>query len=146
MSIVGGKLRGRRGILLVTRPLVGALGCRRSLNLTFNQPHRRGGRCNALPFCFCPLFFFSVIFNALTSCLSTDCTNFPVLIIVNDGWDLSISVNTFLARITRRLMSGNDRLRYNFGNLLLIYSFDFRNFAWVENATQEVGYRPRKLL
>jgi hypothetical protein len=99
-----------------------------------------------LPFCFCPLTVFSIVFDALASCFSTDRTNVSVFIIINDGWDLGISANVFLGRITRTLMSGNKRFRYNFGSLLPVYSFDFRNFAGVENTTQEVRYRPRKLL
>ena len=69
-----------------------------------------GGSCNALPFCFCPFTDFSVIFDALANCLSTDRTNVSILIIVNDGWDLGISANMFLGSITRTLMSGYDRL------------------------------------
>ena len=114
----------------------------------FSISHTDGesGRCNALPFCFCPLTVFSIIFDALTNCFSTDRTNVSILIIVNDGWDLGISTNMFLGRITRTLMSGYDRLRYNFGKVLPSYTSDFRNFAWVENATQEVRYRSRNSL
>ena len=36
------------------------------------------------------------------------------MIIVNDGWDLGISTNLSLARITRTLMSGYDRLLFIF--------------------------------
>jgi hypothetical protein len=91
-----------------------------------------------LPFCFCPLTVFSVNFNALTNCLSTDRTNVSVLIIVDDGWDLGISANLFLGRITRTFMSGYDRFLYKIKNLLPSYSSYFSNFAWVENATQKV--------
>ena len=91
-----------------------------------------------MPFRFCPLIVFGIIFNALTNCLSTDSTNVSVLVIVNDGWDLGISARMSLGRITRTLMSGYDRFLYNVKNLLPSYSSDFRNFAWVENATQEV--------
>ena len=52
---------------------------------------------------------FGLVFDALAKCLSTNCTNISVLIIVNDGWDLGISTNMFLCRITRTLMSGYDR-------------------------------------
>ena len=99
-----------------------------------------------MPFCFCPLTVFSIIFDLLANCLSTNCTNFPVLIIVNDGWDLGISANLFLGRITRTLISRNDRLRYNFGHILPSYSSNFRNFAWVENATQEVRYCSKEII
>ena len=118
------------------------------LEPNFSISHTDGeeGRCNALPFCFCPLTVFGFFFDALTNCLSTDRTNVSVLIIVNNGWDLGISANMFLGRITKTLMSGYDRLRYSFGNLLPGYASDFRNFAWVKNATQEVRYRPRKPL
>ena len=135
--------RGRSGILFVTWPLDWALGRRWSLNLNFQSatPMGREGRCNALPFCFCPLTVFGIIFDALAKCLSTDRANVSILIIVNDGWDLAISANIFLVRITRTLMSGYDRLWYNFRNLLPSYSQDFRNFAWIENTTQEVRYR-----
>ena len=99
-----------------------------------------------MPFCFCPLTVFSIFFDALADCLSTDRTNVSVLIIVNNGWDLGISANMFLGRITKTSMSGYDNLRYSFGNVLPSYTFDFGNFAWVENAIQEVRYRSRKLL
>ena len=52
---------------------------------------------------------FGLVFDALTKCLSTNRTNISVLIIINDGWDLGISANMFLGRITRTLMSGYDR-------------------------------------
>jgi hypothetical protein len=80
----------------------------------FQSATGKGGRCNALPFCFCPLTVFSIIFDALANCLGTDRTNVSVLIIVNDGWDLGISANMFLSRITTTLISENDRLRYKF--------------------------------
>ena len=111
-----------------------------------NYSDGKGGRCNALPFCFCPLTVFSIIFDALANSLSADRTNVSVLIIVNDGWDLRISSNLLLGSITRILMSRYDRLRYNFGNLLPSNYFDFGNLAWIENATQEVRYPSRKLL
>ena len=98
-----------------------------------------------MPFCLCPLTIFGIIFDALAKCLSTDRANVSVVIIVNNGWDLGISANTFLGRIARMLMSRYDRVRYNFRSLLPSYSSDFRNFAWVENATQEVSYQSRKL-
>ena len=94
-----------------------------------------------MPFCFCPLTVFGIIFDALAKCLSTNRTNVSVLIIVNNGWDLGLSTNMFLARITRTLISRYDRVRYNFRNLLPRYSSNFRNFAWIENTTQEVRYR-----
>ena len=115
-------------------------------NFSISHTDREGGRCNVLPFCFCPLTVFDIIFDALAKCLSTNRTNVSVLIIVNNGWDLGPSANKFLARITRTLISRYDRVRYNFRNLLPRYSSNFRNFAWVENATQEVRYRSRKLL
>ena len=115
-------------------------------NFSISHTDGEGGRCNALPFCFCPLTVFSIIFDTLANCLSTDRTNVSVFIVVNDGWDLGISANLLLGWITRILMSGYDRLRYNFGNLLPSYSSDFRNLAWVENATQEVRYLSRKSL
>ena len=115
-------------------------------NFSVSHTNGEGGRCNAMPFCFCPLTVFSIFFDALADCLSTDRTNVSVLIIVNNGWDLGISANSFLGRITKTLMSGYDRLRYNFGNVLPSYTFDFRNSAWVEDATQEVRYRSRKLI
>ena len=99
-----------------------------------------------MPFCFCPLTVFSIFFDALANCLCAYRTNVSVLIIVNDSWDLRISTNLFLGRIARTLMSGIDSLRYKFGNLLPSYSSDFRNFARVENTTQEVRYRSRKFL
>ena len=104
------------------------------------------GKWNALPFRFCPLIVFGIIFNALTNCLSTDRTNVSVLVIVNDGWDLGISANFSLGRKTITLMSGYDSFRYNIKILLPSYSSDFRNLVWVEDATQEVRYRSRKLL
>jgi hypothetical protein len=70
---------------------------------------REGGGYNALPFCFCPLIVFGIIFDALANCFSTNRTNITILIIVNDGWDLAISANMFLGRITRRMTSGYDR-------------------------------------
>ena len=88
-----------------------------------------------MPFCFCPFTVFGFFFDTFAKCLSTDCTNVSILVIVNDGWDLGISANMFLGRVTRTLMSGYDRLRYNFGDLLPSYSSDLRNFTWVENAT-----------
>ena len=99
-----------------------------------------------MPFCFCPLTVFSIIFDSLANCLSTDRPNVSVLIIINDGWDLGISAYLFLGRITRTLMSEYGRLRYDFESLLPSYTSDFRNSAWVENATQEVRYRWKKLL
>ena len=56
-----------------------------------------------MPFCFCPLTVFGLVFDALAKCLSTNRTNISVLIIINDGWDLGISANMFLGRITRTL-------------------------------------------
>ena len=53
-----------------------------------------------MPFGFDPFTVFSIIFDALADCLSTDRTNFSILIIVNDGWDFGISANLFLGRIT----------------------------------------------
>ena len=62
-----------------------------------------------MPFCFCPLTVFGLVFDALAKCLSTNRTNISVLIIVNDGWDLGISANVFLGRITRTFRSEYDR-------------------------------------
>ena len=84
-----------------------------------------------MPFCLCPLTVFGNIFDALTKCLSTNRTNVSAGIIVNNGWDLGISANMFLARIARTLMSRYDRVQYDFRNLLPSYSSDFWNFAWV---------------
>ena len=93
-----------------------------------------------MPFCLCPLAVFGFFFNALANCLSPHGTNISTLVIINDGWDLEISANMFLGRVARKLMSGCNRLSFNFGNILPSYSFDFGNFAWVENATQDVRY------
>ena len=62
-----------------------------------------------MPFCFCPLMAFGLVFDALAKCFSTNRTNISVLVIVNDGWDLGISANMFLGRITRTLTSGYDK-------------------------------------
>ena len=98
---------GRGGILLATRTwsLDWVLGRRWGLNLIFQseKPMGKEGRCSALPFCFCPLTVFGIIFDAIANCLSTSRTNISVLIIVNDGWDLGISANFLLGRITRKL-------------------------------------------
>ena len=98
-----------------------------------------------MPFCFCPFTVFGFFFDTFAKCLSTDRTNVSILVIVNDGWDLGISTNMFLGRITR-LTLGYDRLRYNHGNILPSYSSDFRNFAGVEYANQEIRYRSMILL
>ena len=89
---------------------------------------------------------FDFIFDALAKCFGTDRTNVSILIIVNDGWDLGIRTSMSLGRITGTLMSEYDKLgvQYNFRKLLPSHSYDFGNFAWIENATQEVRYRSEK--
>jgi hypothetical protein len=99
-----------------------------------------------LPFCFCPLAVFGIIFDALANCLSTDRTNVSVLIMVNDGWDLGTSASFFLGRITKTLMSDTIDFDTILETNLPSYTPDFRNIAWFENATPEVRYHSRKLL